>query len=196
MQPTSLGPNSQPFETPNGILAFALYLAGVPFSDADYWCRNEYTIELLRRLGFGDKGLPPIEAAKAAVAQGKKGELLFSFQRTGGIDELISLFQKEEAYLMTGDGEARSVFSTLLDSYKDGAISKPDAIIRLACVVLKMRIQFMNAWKILPPLIKFDNAGGLQTTANEGGSKTASHPGFKIISANASDKTKSEMGLM
>src|SRR6266699_2869458 len=98
-----LGPEHQPFQTSDGILAFALYLAGVPFVTRQMWCRNTYTLELLRKLGFNGKDVR--EAAKLAVKLGKKGNLQFLFQHADRLGELLHLFSKQEQRLKDAEGE-------------------------------------------------------------------------------------------
>ena len=199
--PQHLGPAQQPWETSDGILAFCLYLAGVPFLTT----RNLYTADTLRALGFsGETDL--LEAANQCVAARKKGNLKYLFRRPRELKRLLGVFTDQERRLADENGEAAEVIHALMEEYSAKTIDLHEALMRVACIVLKLRGGFMNRWRDRPPLVQIDNPGrprSFETTATirtARGTKTVpakgvQYPGFKIISTNASEETKKKLGL-
>jgi hypothetical protein len=185
----SFGPGDQPWETSDGILAFSLYLSGVQFLTT----RNLYTAETFRALGFtGEVDL--LEAAKQCVAARKKGNLKYLFQRPP--KRLLEIFTDQERRLKEDNGDAMAALHALMESYAAKEIDLHEALTRISCLILKLRGNFLNHWRDQPPLVQIDNPGKPRTVATAGGmGKTTQFPGFRIVSANASDETKKQMGL-
>lgn len=197
-----IGPASQPFELSDGILAFCLYLSGVPFLTT----RNIYSAETLRKLGFkGEVDLA--EAALECVAANKKGDLKYLFKRPRELKALLKIFSDQERRLKDDTGDAMEAVHSLMEQYGAKEMTLNEAMMRIACIILKLRGPFLNRWKEQRPLVQINNAGREQvseTTATVrvpgGGTRTipakmVQYPGFKILSANASEKTKKRMGL-
>jgi len=63
------------------------------------------------------------------------------------------------------------------------------------CLVLKMRIKFMNGWKDTVPLLRIDDSREPRETTGLGGGREVEMGGFKFISVNASEATRQRMGL-
>jgi hypothetical protein len=197
-----LGPAQQPFELSDGILAFCLYLAGVPFLTT----RNSYTADTFRKLGFKGE-IDLIEAAKECVATNRKGDLKYLFGKSPELRGLLKIFSDQQARLQSDQGEAREVVRELMSSYAAAKISLEEAMMRIACIILKLRSPFLNRWKELPPLVVVHDSGRERrfktsaTVQTKSGSKSVpaegvQYPGFKVVSANASEKTKKRLGLM
>ena len=101
----------QPFELQDGILAFCLYLAGVPFLTT----RNLYTAETLKKLGYSgevDMG----DAALECVKKNVKGKVDYLFKRVKAISRLVKLFREQEAAISAPDVEveARDVAHSIM----------------------------------------------------------------------------------
>lgn len=188
--PQHLGPASQPWETANGILAFCLYLAGVPFLTT----RNLYTADTLRAHGFrGEVDL--LEAAIACVASNKKGDLKYLFKRPRELKRLLEMFSDQERRLKDDEGDAMEVIHALMESYAAKTIDLHEAVIRIACIILKLRGGFLSRWREQEPLVQIDNPGRSKSFPDARGGKTTVYPGFKIVSANVSEETRKRMQL-
>ncbi len=183
----TLGPGDQSWETVDGILAFALYLSG-----HTHWPINSYTVEMLRRLGFG--GMKPREAALAAVSRGKKGNVRFVFDKYPPAQLLNIFTEQENQFKDELKREGRDVFKTVLEAYKAGDIEFEELTIRLVCILLKMRIDFMNAWKYQVPMLRLANPGETERETR-GDSTIVTYPGFTEVAANASKETFERLGL-
>jgi hypothetical protein len=178
--------------TGDGVLAFAMHLSGVPFADESLWCVNYYTADILRKLGYS--GLSMREGAIRAVKDGKPGVLRFMLARPE--NEVIEAYAEQEREI-TAEGtdvEAQVVLRQLLEDYRAGARPYGETVAKIACLILKMRIQFMNAWKDTVPLLRIDGQAQPEHIGMDG-SKTVEMGGFKLISVNASDEIRKRMGL-
>jgi hypothetical protein len=188
-----LGPAQQPFELSDGILAFCLYLAGVPFLTT----RNIYTAETFRKLGFkGEIDLS--EAARECVATNRKGDLKYLFARAPEIAGLLKIFSDQQEQVKSGKGDAKDVIRGLMERFSNGQISLEEALMRIGCLILKLRGPFLNSWKEQSPLVVAREPGTERKFKTSLGGKPAEgvqYPGFKIVSANASEETKKKMGL-
>lgn len=206
MQTQALGPGSQPFETSDGILAFSLYIAGVPFCDNDTPCWNEYDVELLNKLGFKGSGLEPSEAALKAVQQNKRGRISYLFQQTEDLQELVAAFSDQEKRLNSKEEkiEAREeIFKLLLSIASDtgewDSAEKREKIIRLLCTLLKSRIHFMDMWAQVIPVLRVNSQGKIkkwrEKTKDGRIVQVIQQPGTKWVSATASQETREHMKL-
>src|SRR5262252_8695144 len=145
-----------PFHTTDAILAFSLYLVGVPFYEERKPCINMYDEGILKRLGFTGGTIE--EGVRKALARKKKGHVEYGFQRTAGADSMT--------------------------------------LVRLCCVILKMRVKFVNLWQDLDPLIRVWNDGEVEDSRDEDGVLTRRRfPGFRIVSLNARQETKEKLKL-
>lgn len=198
------GAAQQPFELQDGIVAFCLYLAGVPFLTT----RNLYKKENFIAHGFkGEVDL--CEAALECVERNLKGKLEYLFAQSPELKGLLKVFSEQAAEIQTEkkDKQARDVIRDLMESFSREEISLEETVMRLACIILKLRSPFLNKWKERSPLVVIPHPGKerrFKTSAvvrgRNGAIKTVpadgvEYPGFDIISANASDKTKKHMGL-
>lgn len=186
-----LGPGNEPLFTGDGVLAFSMYMAGTPFVDEGIWCVNYYTSEILRKLGYG--GLSMREGAKQAVKDGRPGVVRFLLARPD--NNISEAYREQEREIEQGEGLAHGVLRRLLDDYKSGALSYGMAAARIVCLLLKMRIQFMNGWKEVVPLLRIDSVKEPQQRQGLDGNLTVELGGFKLISVNASEKIRERMGL-
>jgi hypothetical protein len=188
---TVITAGQEPLMTKDGVLAFSLYMAGTPFVDDNLWCINYYTAEILRKMGYG--GVPMREAAIQAVKAGRPGVIRFLLASPD--QQTFTAYREQEQEIQKSEGLAPDVLRSILDRYKTGSLTFGQAAARLCCLLLKMRIQWMNGWKDMIPLLRVDENKAPKETASSDGWRTVEIGGFKLISVNASEKTKQHMGL-
>lgn len=188
-----LGPADQPFETDDGMLAFALYLAGAPFANDNLWCKNVYTVETLKKLGFSGQGLNPSQAALAAVKANKRGDVRFLFASLN--DRLVKIFKDQEQLIEKEHRQGRELFRELIDRLSQGKMDREEFAVRLACVLLKTRSEFMNGWKQQDPRIRVMLPGKAQKQDLGARGIVVTRPGFVEVGASASEETKRRLGV-
>ena len=181
------GPVNQPFGTQDALLAACLYFAGVPFWDARQPCIHRYNAEILNRLGFS--GMPLEEAAHKAYAARKRGHIEYLFKWPKEMRGLLKAFHDEENQVLKGEGTAAERLANIMAMRK---IQPEERVIRIACLLLKMRIQFMRLWESQIPRLRISNTG----MPEEIRAGVTSYPGWKEIPLDASDKLKRKMGLL
>jgi hypothetical protein len=179
------GPGNQPFHTQDALLAACLYFAGIPFWNPLLPCIHRYNSKILNRLGYS--GIPLEEAAQKAFKSGKRGNVEYLFKWPQELRSLIKAFHEEETNITKGEGTAAERLSQIMES----KMEPEERLIRIACLVLKMRLQFMRLWESQTPRLRIDNQKEPQTTLD--GVKR--HAGWKDIPLNASAELKKKMGL-
>jgi hypothetical protein len=195
-----LSPSELPFSTDKAILAFCLYIAGVPFHNPKQPLRNEYTreflIDWLKKRGVtGEVDL--FEKAKEAAALGVRGRIRYIFKRTEDLPKLLKIFNAQQAEIDAPDSKvsASQWELELLQKVAKGEVSPQEALLRLNCVSLKMNVLFRNIHKELPAHFQAGNPGDPKITETPTG-KVVEYPGFKMVSTNASDKTLRKLKLI
>lgn len=194
----------QKFSTSEGLLAFCLYLAGCELSDPNAICFHIYTPEILSTLGL--KGEKLWDGAQRAWLNKARGHVEYSFILSQRCNELIQAYREQREELKESDDKASDLVLKIMQSASAGAMLPDEAILRIACVNLKIRSEFMNAWKTVVPLLKVPAAGKTRrfdstvTIRGKDGAKTlpakaVEKPGYKLISLNASEETKRKMGF-
>lgn len=194
----------QKFSTAEGLLAFCLYLAGCELADPAQICFHLYTPEILSSLGL--KGMTLWDGAQQAWKQKSRGHVEYSFILTQRCNELIQAYRAQREELEKSDDKASDLVLKIMQSAAAGAMLPDEAILRIACVNLKIRSEFMNAWKFVVPLLKVPERGTVKrfdstvTIAGKDGARTlpakaVSKPGYKLISLNAREETKKKMGF-
>ena len=195
-----------PFHTQEAVLALCLHLSGScePL-DAQQPFFNLFDAEILANLGY--RGKPLLDAANEAWKDGKKGHVEYVFKLTPRCSDLILAYRQQCAEIEKLDLSANAIIKKIVSHGTAGAIKQDEMLLRIACVILKTRGEFMNAYKKAVPILRVPVAGktkNFDTTAtvqtNGGGSRTVaakgvSKPGFQIVSLNASEKTRKAMGL-
>ena len=184
------GLGQAPFHTTDAILAFSLYLAGVPFYEERKPCINIYDENILKRLGL--TGMSIEDGVKRALATKKKGHVEYGFKRTPSLNGLLRAYKQQEEYLRDAEGTAVAVVNRLASDLKDGV--NPETVVRLACTILKMRVQFVNIWQQIDPLIRVFNEGEVETVSENGVTKRR-YPGFRMINLHASKETREKLNL-
>lgn len=181
------GPGNQPFRTQDALLAACLYFAGVPFWDDRQPCFHRYDADILNRLGYS--GIPLEEAATKAWSAKKRGNIEYLFKWPKEMRHLIKAFHDEENQITKGEGTAAERLSYLMGLEN---IETEERLIRVACLLLKMRLQFMRLWEKVVPRLRIQNPG----EPEELGGNITRYPGWKEIPLNASDELKKKMGLV
>lgn len=197
--------NQQIFGTSEGLLAFCLYLSGCELADPNQICKHIYTPDILSGLGL--KGEKLWDGAQRAWTNKARGHVEYSFILTQRTGELIKAYRDQREQLEKSDAKASDMVLEIMRSASAGAMLPDEAILRIACVNLKIRSEFMNAWKEVVPLLKIPAAGKtkrFETTAQTRDgkgrmttvpAKGVEKPGYILISLNASEETKRKLGL-
>jgi hypothetical protein len=205
------------FDTRESLLALCLILAGAEPADPQQPAFNLFDQEILFKIGGGLRdertgdiirasrfsGMKLEEAASAAWREGARGDVGHVLKMSDRLPEL-ALAYREQCRLIDDLDMTSGQF--ILKIYADAAagLMQPDEmVLRIACVILKTRGEFMNVWKKMVPLLRIPNKGKtthFETTATGAGGKTVpakgvQKPGFKVISLNMSPERKKEMGL-
>lgn len=209
----------QPFSTSEKILAFCLYMAGcelIPGTPI-----NLYDPEILFKIGGGQcdpktkevtkpsrfSGLSPWDAAQEAWKEHAEGHVEFQFPLTQECHDLIKAYRDQREKMKESEGKGSDMAMEIMSSAVAGAMLPNEALLRLVCVAVKMRPEFLTLWKEVVPILHVPVKGKshtFQTTATtrdaKGGTRTVpatgvQSPGFKRISLNAGDKMRKEMGL-
>lgn len=203
-----LSPSQIPFTTTDAVLAFCLYLVGVPFQNPKRPLRNEYDIEILKKLGYrGEVDL--LQAGRESLAAGKRGRIRYIFQNVPQLRSLLKIFSTQEKEIAAPDSkvDAAKWQADLMEKVAKGEMKPQEALLRLNCVSLKTYVQFRNIWKELPGFVQIDKPGVPKhfdtqvTVQGKGGRQTipakgVEYPGFTEVSTNASDKTLKKLGLI
>lgn len=199
-------PGQQKFGTSEGLLAFCLYLAGCELANPNAICFHIYDPDILSKLGL--KGEKLWDAAQRAWLNRARGHVEYSFVLTKRVQELIAAYREQRKELEESDEKASDLVLKIAQQFSAGAILPDEMLLRVACVNLKIRSEFMNAWKSVVPLLKVPVVGKTErfdTTATahtkDGGSKIVPakgvrKPGYVLVSLNASEETKKKLGLI
>lgn len=197
---------NQIFGTSEGLLAFCLYLSGCELADPNQICKHVYTPEILSGLGL--KGEKLWDAAQRAWVNKARGHVEYSFVLTQRCGELIKAYRDQREQMEKSDVKASDMILEIAKSITAGTMLPDEVVLRIACVNLKIRSSFMNAWKEVVPLLKIPVKGKTErfdTTATahtqSGGTKIVPakgvrKPGYTLISLNASEETKRKLGLL
>lgn len=199
---------SQPYSTDDAILAFCLYVCGVPFADPRQPCTNRYTTDTLKRHGHVGK-VNLLEAARACIAAGKMGDRRFHFGQTPV--GLLDIYKAQAKELKEGEdveGGAAAVIRQVREAVKSGEMDETEGLLRETCVTLKMYVVLRNLWKSLPGEVRIENTGKakefdtiVNTTDTRGtpitrAARGVAHPGWKIVSTNATPELLKRMKLI
>lgn len=186
-EPTNiLAANARPFQTSDALLAACLYFAGVPFLDPVHPCVHRYDARNLKAMGFDNLSLE--DAANKAWAQRKRGTILYIFKRPNELPALLKAFHDEEHQIADSEGMASDRLATIMGLDN---LMVEERLVRIACLLLKMRLQFMRLWETQTPWLRIMDAGEAEQCADG----TVRYPGWKDIPLNASDELKKKMNL-
>lgn len=197
--------NVELFETQEAILAFCLDLAGCEFLDKNRPCVNLYDEEILGKLGY--RGKPLWEGAQEAWKNNSKGHVAYVFVSTPRLFDLIRAYREQCKEIEKPGGNATLLVLHIIGQLKAGTMEEDEALVRIACVNLKTRIDFVNIWKAMIPMLRVPRKGKSATVdstasvPDHGGktkivpAKVVQSPGWDLISLNASAELRKKMKL-
>ncbi len=198
-------PGQSPFSTSNAILAYCLHLAGVPWENDKHPIRVLYSAEILNKFknGSGEpfyKGWELEKAVEHAHKTKKRGHVEYCFACTPRLSKLLKAYRQQCLELEAKDGFLHEYVAELSKQLPQ---MEPDiAMVRLACVFMQKRVEFMEKWEHQIPLVMIPNSGRVQRSRGyidtKHGSREAmivTTPGMKIMSLNLSDDKRKELGV-
>lgn len=209
-----------PFITDEAILACCLITAGCEPCNENAPCMNIYDEEILFKIGGGLRdqtkkvvrpsrfaGMELWDAAQEAWKESAKGDVKYEIRLTARCADLIRAYRDQCMQLQESDEKAGVLILKIMDATKAGAMLPDEAILRISCINLKTRGDFVNCWKKMVPVLRVPRKGktvitdGTAQVLAKGGrfrtvpAKVATSPGFDALSLNASDEMKRKMGL-
>lgn len=208
-----------PFHTDEALLALCLITAGCEPCNPP--CVNIFDADIIFKLGGGKRdpqskavtkpsrfaGMNIWDAAQQAWKEGGKGDVHYNIKLTARCAELIKAYRDQCEELKTSDKSSGEVILGIMEYVKAGAMIMDEAILRITCVNLKTRIDFVNFWKQTVPILRVPRKGKsktIQTTATGKDGKGNQvrvpatrivGPGVDAISLNASKELRARMGL-
>lgn len=192
----------QSFDTREALLALSLSLAGCEPLDAAQPCFNLFDEEILAKLGY--RGSHLFESAKEAWDLKEKGDVGYVFQMSPRLPDLVLAYRDQAKQIEElADGTtAKSLLIKILGQHELGAVMEDEMILRISCVILKTRGQYVNLWKQMVPLLRAPVAGRTKhfddTILSKGRlveAKGVKKPGFQVVSLNISDEHRKAMRL-
>lgn len=210
-----------PFVTDEAILACCLITAGCEPMNPSAPCANIYDEEILFKIGGGKRdattrevikpsrfaGMQLWDAAQAAWKESAKGDVRYEIRLTARCSDLIKIYRHQCATLLSSDKSSGELILGIIESVVAGAMLKDEAVLRISCINLKTRGEFINCWKNLPPLLRAPRKGKTKISDGtarsqllDGSYKTVPakvvvSPGFDAISLNSSEQTRKKMGF-
>ncbi len=186
-----------------------LFKAGGGIRDADSGA-------IIRKSRFS--GLSIIEAARSAHGAGSptsrgtrrdrgvpsplKGRIEYHFEHTPETGYLVNAYRDQEKTVKEGEGDAaeaiREIMRLAAGRLKGDEVimDEREALLRILCVALKTRIEYVNRWKEVVPTL---HIRGKHTSTSEtnGNRKTERHTlNDKFVPLNASDDLLRKMQLI
>ncbi len=190
-----------------------LFKAGGGIRDADSGA-------IVRKSRFA--GLSIIEAAKAAggsacpqaddsgsranrlgtIGSTLKGRVEYHFEHTPETGYLVNAYRDQERIVKDGEGDAaeaiREIMRLAAGRLKGDEVimDEREALLRILCVALKTRIEYVNRWKQVVPTLHIKGKH-TKTSETNGNHKTERHVlNDKFIPLNASDDLLRKMQLI
>jgi phage terminase small subunit len=180
-------------------------MAGVPWENNNRAAWVFYSPDVLNKFlnGNGEpyyKGWELEKAAAHAHKSGRRGHVEYVFKKVPRLPILLKAYKDQNDYLEKAEGNADEVVLEL--AAKAGITDADVLILRMACIFLKMRSQFMDIWKAQVPIVLIPNSGRVKRSRaminTKDGVREASvveTPGFRAVSLNASAETRKHLGL-
>lgn len=209
----------QPFSTSEKILAFCLNIAGCELIG----CTNYFDPEIIFTYGGGQRdaktkavtkpsrfsGMSPWNAAQVMWKEKAQGHIEYQFRLTQDLQELTKAYrdQREKMNKVTKKDEKGSdAAMEIMALAVKGAMSQPEALLRLTCLAVKLRPEFLNLWQTVVPTLFLPVKGKVKQfdttatfTAKEGPktvqAKGVKRPGYKFLNLNASEELRKQMGF-
>lgn len=170
------------FQTQNTALAVTLATCGVPFPTDERGHPvpfvHFYDAPTLRRLGY--QGWAPLDAARDAARTGKRGNVVYNFERTDRLDDVIRIWDKHSLSIKEADSAGRAAILTIPVD--------PQMVALICCQCLKNRSMMLEGWKTASPYYVVHGP-----TRQE--SATVTVGSYKLISVNASADLREKISL-
>lgn len=183
----------QSFDTREALLALSLSLAGCEPLDATQPCFNLFDEDILAKLGYRGEKLFP--SALEAWEQKEKGDVGYVFKMSPRLPELIKAYRDQCKQIDELDGPAQILIVKIFAQHELGGILQDEMILRVACVILKTRGQYVNLWKQMVPLLRVPIAGKSKNISTVAGEGLVKKPGFQVVSLNISEEHRKAMRL-
>jgi len=188
----------EPFNTTDAILAYCLHMAGVEWQNPHEAAKVFYSIDILNKFtnGSGEpfyRGWELERAVEHAHKHGKRGHVEYVFKRTERLPLLVKVFHDQVEYLRKAEGVAHEVVQELI-AQRDKLAADVFSV-RLCCIMLKLRAEFMDIWRHQVPVVIIPNPGLVRRRELPEGGHIIETPGFRAISLNASKETREHLGL-
>jgi hypothetical protein len=209
-----------PFSTTDAVLANCLRIAGI--KEAPWSPRNFYDENILFTAGGGLRtkdgsvtrrsrfaGLSVLEAAKKAWAEKTKGRVEYHFEHSPEIETFCKAYADQAKRIQESDGDAGEAIREIMrraagrTSPEEAArgstveiMDEREALLRILCVALKLRIEYVNRWKEVTPTLHVRNAGAVQSVSMPSGRRREVYPGGKFVSLDASEETMQKLKLV
>lgn len=150
-------------------------------------CMNVYDAENLAKLGYSGGTWALEDAARDAFQKGKRGRITYTLERDALLEELIGHWNKMSEMIERAD-HAAAGHGSQSDRIDD---IDPAQAARLLCQYSKNRKVIANAWKSVEPLVCVRGS----SKRRKEGDKVIITGSFKMISLNASQKTRRRLGI-
>lgn len=189
----------QSFDTREAILALSLALAGCEPLDEKQPCFNLFDEEILSKLGHRESVW---DSAHEAWRQKQKGDVGYVFKMTPRLPQLVLAYREQCKQIEDLDMKSGEFILKIYADANAGLMQPDEMILRIACVILKTRVQYVNLWKLMVPLLRVPVVGKskhFDTTAISAGktveAKGVKKPGFQIVSLNISEEHRKAIKL-
>jgi hypothetical protein len=202
-----------PFCTTDAVLANCLRIAGI--KETPWSPRNFYDEEILFTAGGGLKskdgtvtrrsrfaGLPVLDAAKKAWQEKTKGRVEYHFEHSPEIETFCKAYAEQTKQIKESDGDASDAIREIMRraagriTAEETIMDEREALLRILCVALKLRIEYVNRWKAVAPTLHVRNPGAVKTESAANGRRREIHPGGKFVSLDASEDTMRKLKLI
>jgi hypothetical protein len=203
-----------PFKTQDAILANCLHDAGV--AETSHSPVHIYDAEILFKIGGGmrDKdgkvirpsryaGLTSIEAARKAHKEGARGRVEYHFEHSPILQPLLLAYRDQVKQIEEGDGDAGEAIRDImrraagrLNPGETFALDEREALLRILCIGRKLRIEYVNRWKNVTPVLVVSDISPTQSHTMPDGVRIERSPGGKFVPINASDTVLAQMKLI
>jgi hypothetical protein len=162
-------------------------------------------------------GLTSIEAARKAHAEGARGRVEYHFEHSHILEPLLLAYKDQVKQIEEGEGDAsdaiREIMRRATGRPDPPAVALPagigcnmtltlpllderEALLRILCVALKLRIEFVNRWKNVTPVLVISDISPAQSHTTPDGVRVERSPGGKFVPINASDEILRRMKLL
>jgi hypothetical protein len=192
-----------PFKTTNAILAFCLYQLGVPEWRPPVNVYDAPILESISRRLHLDR-MPIIRLARFCWERKELGRVEYWFEKTPEIEHYLKWYSDQEAEIKA-EGNDKDIGARIREimalatrlpedrpKIPGPLMDEREALMRIFCIALKFRIEFMNRWKETLAELEIPVDGKAQST----GPDSTRYPGKTRVPVTASDDMLRKMNLI